>query len=469
MTTFAETNASSSSPRSEIPTHDHVVQFYDSDDFLAESVRDYLLPALQSGDAVIVVATDAHRDAIEAMLVGAGINLPEAAVSSRYIARDAEDVLAEFMVNGLPEPVRFERVVGALLGKASGRGRAVRIFGEMVSVLWAEGNVTGALQLEDLWNDLAGKHPFSLFCAYPMGAFNSADSTAPFEHVCRSHSRVLPSEAYSGLGSEDDRQRAIALAQQKANVGVHEAEALRLKQAELESAMTQLRDLERLRSEFVAMVVHDIRSPSAVIGGFLEVLRDNWDSLSEEQVKDLLSRGIQNTKQIARLVDDVLTVAQLESGEFTYELKPFDLTEVVYRAVGAFRTSAGDHDFEVDVPSGLPAAYGDPGRQLQILNNLLSNAAKFSPVGSKVTITAAHRGDQIVVAVRDQGTGIAEEDLPKLFQRFSRVQPPRGRRVKGTGLGLFICKSLVEGQGGRINVHSALGRGTTFTYSVPVA
>jgi signal transduction histidine kinase len=106
---------------------------------------------------------------------------------------------------------------------------------------------------------------------------------------------------------------------------------------------------------------------------------------------------------------------------------------------------------------------------LQILNNLLSNAAKFSPIGSKVTVTAAQRGERIVVSVRDQGIGIAEEDLPKLFQRFSRIRSPRDRRAKGTGLGLYICKSLVEGQGGRINVHSGLGRGTTFTYSVPVA
>jgi signal transduction histidine kinase len=403
------------------------------------------------------------------MLVGAGINLSEAAVASRYIARDAEEVLAEFMIGGAPEPVRFERVIGALISKAAGRGRSVRIVGEMVAILWAEGNVTGAIELEDLWNDLADKHPFSLFCAYPMNGFNRADSTAPFEHLCRVHARVLPSEAFSRIDSEDDRLRAIALNQQKAKVGEYETEALRLKQAELEDAMTQLHELDRLRSEFVAMVVHDIRSPTAVIGGFLEVLRDNWDSLSEDQVKDLLSRGIQNTKQISRLADDVLTVARLESGEFTYDIKPFDLTEVVYRAVGAFRTSVTDHDFEVDVPTSLPAALGDHGRQLQVLTNLLSNAAKFSPVGSKVTITAAQRGSEIVVAVRDQGDGIAEEDIPKLFQRFSRVQASRGRRAKGTGLGLYICRSLVEGQGGRINVHSALGRGTTFTYSVPVA
>jgi signal transduction histidine kinase len=441
MTSFAETNASRSAASGEFVAHDHVVQFYDSDDFLAESVRDYVLPALRSGDGVIVIATDAHRDAIEAMLVGSGINLSEAAISSRYIARDASDVLSEFMVDGAPDPERFEGVAGALISKAGGRGRSVRIFGEAVAVLWAEGNVTGALQLEDLWNDLAGKHAFSVFCAYPMSGFNGAGSTAPFEHVCSAHSRVLPTEA----------------------------EALRLKQGELEDAMTQLRELERMRSEFVAMVVHDIRSPTAVIGGFLEVLRDNWDSLSEREIKELLFRGIENTKQISRLVDDVLTIAQIDAGEFTYDLKPFDLTEVVYRAVGAFRTSATDHDFEVDVPSNLPAAFGDQGRQVQILTNLLSNAAKFSPVGSKVTVTATLRGDQIVVSVRDQGVGIAEEDLPKLFQRFSRVQPARARRAKGTGLGLYICKSLVEGQGGRINVHSGLGRGTTFTYSVPVA
>jgi signal transduction histidine kinase len=469
VTTNAETDATDSSPRAETHSHDHVVQFYDSDDFLAESVRDYLLPALQGGDAVVVVATDPHRDAIEAMLVGAGINLSEAAVTSRYIARGAQDVLDGFMLEGAPDAARFERVVGDLIAKAAGRGRSVRIFGEMVAVLWSEGNVTGAIRLEELWNDLAGRHVFSLFCAYPMSGFSRAASTAAFEQVCRTHSRVLPSEAHSGLDSEDERLRAIALTEQKAKVGEHETEALRLKQRELQDAMTQLHEVGRLRSDFVAMVVHDIRSPTAVIGGFLEVLRDNWDSMSEDQIRDLLSRGIDNTKQISRLVDDVLTVARLDSGEFTYDIKPFDLTEVVYRAVGGFRTSAPHHDFEVDVPTGLPTARGDRGRQLQILTNLLSNAAKFSPVGSKVTVTAVQRGSEIVISVRDQGHGIAEDDMPKLFHRFSRLQRSRDRRVKGTGLGLYICKSLVEGQGGRIKVHSALGRGTTFTYSVPVA
>lgn len=462
-----DTSDASATSRSAHP-HDHVVQFYDTDDFLAESVRDYLLPALRAGDAVVVVASDIHRDLIEAMLVGAGINLSEAAVGSRYIARRAEDLLGEFMVDGTPDAAAFERAIGDVLGAASARGRSVRVFGEMVAVLWNEGNVTAAVRVEDLWNALADKHPFSLFCAYATKSFNASNAAA-FEQVCRSHSRVIPSESYSALGSEDERLRAVAIAQQRASVAEREVEALQLERRELERAMTQLRELEQLRGEFVAMVVHDIRSPAAVIGGFLEVLRDNWDALSDEQIRDLLTRGIDNTKQISRLVDDVLTVARMDSGEFTYDVKPLDVTELIYRAVGTFRTSAEAHDFEVSVASDLPPALGDQGRQVQILTNLVSNAVKFSPSGSTVHVTAMRGDKEIFVSVRDEGPGIEASDIPKLFQRFSRLRSSKQRRTKGTGLGLYICKSLVEGQGGRIRVESTPGHGSTFTYSIPIA
>jgi hypothetical protein len=166
------------------------VHFYDSEDLLAESVRDHLLPALRSGGAVVVVATVEHRDAIEAMLVGAGINLSELAMSSRYITRDAEGLLGVLMADETLDTDAFHRTVGDLLSKASNRGRSVSIFGEMVALLWNDGNIEVALQIEELWNELATKHRFSLFCAYAMSSFGAADKV-PFEAVCGCHTKVL--------------------------------------------------------------------------------------------------------------------------------------------------------------------------------------------------------------------------------------------------------------------------------------
>jgi signal transduction histidine kinase len=123
----------------------------------------------------------------------------------------------------------------------------------------------------------------------------------------------------------------------------------------------------------------------------------------------------------------------------------------------------------VDIESGLPPGLGDHGRHLQVLNNLLSNAMKFSPADTSVYVGATRQDGEIRVSVRDEGPGISPADLPKLFRRFSRLDNPHYRGVKGTGLGLFICRSLVEGQGGRIWAEGGSGSGVTFTSSIPLA
>ncbi|MGH2807318.1 MAG: MEDS domain-containing protein [Actinomycetota bacterium] len=178
--------------RTHVHRNEHVVQFYDSDDHLAESVRDYLLPALRGGEAVIVVATDVHRDSIEAMLVGAGINLSEAAVSSRYIARRAEDVRGEVMVDGNLDGAALERVFGGAIAAARGRGRSVRLFGEMVALLWGEGDVAATLEIEAFWNRFTTEHPLSVYCAYPMTSFDRALRAADRDRISGLHSRVIP-------------------------------------------------------------------------------------------------------------------------------------------------------------------------------------------------------------------------------------------------------------------------------------
>ena len=172
---------------SQAKVHEHLVEFYDSEAFLAASVRDYLAPALSEGDAALVVATSRHRQAFEAALGGTAVDLEAARAEGRYLAVDAEEALSRFMTERGPDPSRFTRMVDDLIARVTSGGRPVRVYGEMVAVLWAEGNVVGAIALEDLWNDLAFLHPISVLCAYPTAGFGAAETAGSFRAVCQLH------------------------------------------------------------------------------------------------------------------------------------------------------------------------------------------------------------------------------------------------------------------------------------------
>ena len=168
---------------------DHFVELYDDDVTLMSSVRTFVTVGISEGEAAVVIATPAHRESIEREL-GRTVDLDAAREQGLFEALDAEETLAAFMENGHPDPVRFDRVIGEVLARASREGRKVRVFGEMVAVLWADGNVSAALALEDHWNRLGKTRRFRLFCAYPTQAFTE-DETDPLASVCNRHSHVV--------------------------------------------------------------------------------------------------------------------------------------------------------------------------------------------------------------------------------------------------------------------------------------
>jgi hypothetical protein len=213
-----------------IDDHGHLVQFYESDAFLAESVRDFVLAGLEAGETGVIIATKPHRMAIDELLQASDLDVQTLRNEGRLVLLDAAETLSRFMVDGEPEAALFSAAVGSVVASAAEAGTGVRAFGEMVALLWAEGNVAGALRLEELWNELAETLSFSLLCAYPMGGFSDS---APFLEVCGLHTRVIPTERYTALTSADDRLRAITELQQKANAGNNErhARALELNQA----------------------------------------------------------------------------------------------------------------------------------------------------------------------------------------------------------------------------------------------
>lgn len=240
-----------------------------------------------------------------------------------------------------------------------------------------------------------------------------------------------------------------------------------------EHIIDRLRELDHLKTEFVSMVSHDLRSPMATISGFADTLRYNWDAFTDEHKREVLERISRNTGQLSRLVENVLQVSQIESGKLTYDIQAVDITQLVYRV--AAENSQPIHGvevgnkIEVHVPELLPLVRGDEIRQWQILTNLVTNALKFTPGDQAVEIRVTQNESHVQVAVRDHGIGIRPEDMDKLFQKFSRLEQLEGMKVKGTGLGLYICKSMVEAQGGEIWVESEPGAGSSFIYTVPIA
>lgn len=229
---------------------EHVAQFYETDAFLLQTLRDFVATGLRTGEGVIVVATSAHREGLDLLLEESGLDLAAARAAGQFVALDAAGTLATFMQDGDPDPARFTAVIGTVVSAAA-RGRpGLRAFGEMVALLWAEGNHAAALHLEDLWNGLQRQHAFRLFCAYRLHGFDADDLTQSLSNVCAAHSHALPSESYSGLNIAEDRLRAIVRLQHQARllqveVAAHtrtEA-ALRVVKGELE---VQLEDLRRL-------------------------------------------------------------------------------------------------------------------------------------------------------------------------------------------------------------------------------
>jgi signal transduction histidine kinase len=241
----------------------------------------------------------------------------------------------------------------------------------------------------------------------------------------------------------------------------------------------RLRTLDALKNEFVAMVAHDLRSPMASISGAASTLLRAGDHLSVDDRTRLLEMITRSTTGLSGLVEDVLQVARIESGQFHYEVAPFDLGDVVRRTAAEVELGAPAPRIHVTVDGDLPPALGDEQRNWQVLTNLLSNALKFSPDDAPVEVTVRALADgadgaagaaMLEVGVRDHGTGIAPDDMPRLFQKFSRIRVSDVRgKIKGTGLGLYICQCIVEAQGGRIEADSALGEGSTFRFTVPAA
>jgi signal transduction histidine kinase len=225
--------------------------------------------------------------------------------------------------------------------------------------------------------------------------------------------------------------------------------------------VSERRAVERQQREFIAMVSHELMNPVTGIGLHAELLQMT-ESYSEPAVNGIMI----SARRLERLIGDLLDVSRLEAGRLKLQPRWVDLVALARTAIGNAQASTKQHQIRLSVLGTLQSGWWDPIRLEQVLANLLSNAIKYSPAGGPIDVTIKGLPDQVRVTVADRGSGIASEALVSVFDLFYRARDTE-RHAQGLGLGLYITRSLVEAQGGRIEVESEPGRGTAFRFALP--
>ena len=236
--------------------------------------------------------------------------------------------------------------------------------------------------------------------------------------------------------------------------------------------ISERREIDRMKDEFISVVSHELRTPLTSIRGALQLVLEERPAFQDAEHEPLLNIALNNCERLIRIINDILDVSKIEAGQIDLKRRPCDVRDIVRDSIQGVQEMARASSVRVvaDVTAGLPPVSADFDRIVQVFVNLLSNAVKFAPARSVVTIAAVEQaGDRVAISVRDRGVGIAAEDFNKLFLKFRQLDSSATRSRGGTGLGLAIVKALAEQHGGTVAVASTLGDGTTFTVTLPAA
>ena len=238
---------------------------------------------------------------------------------------------------------------------------------------------------------------------------------------------------------------------------------------ELRARLAERERIERLKNEFVSTVSHELRTPLTSIAGMLELLNAEVVGTLPAEAKEMVHVAYNNSQRLIRLVNDILDIEKIESGRMPFDLAPLPLRPLIERAVAETNSFAQDLGVGIKVQwlTREAIALVDPDRFIQVLTNLVSNAAKFSPTGDMITVTLDRAGERIRIAVADRGPGIPEAFRGRVFEKFAQADSSDSRRLAGTGLGLAIVKKIVEHLDGTVSFDTETGLGTTFHVDLP--
>jgi signal transduction histidine kinase len=288
-----------------------------------------------------------------------------------------------------------------------------------------------------------------------------SELVAPLLLGARAIGMISVSRAQPDAFSDAERElitllgRLVATAVQ--NIRAYEAER---------RTVEELRRLSALRADFVSLVSHELRSPMASVIGSARTLQARWRELSPDQRQAFLGVIADETSRLAVLIGDVLDTSRIEAGTFGYTFSDVDVAALVHETVASAGLGQDEVALQAAVRDPLPHVRGDVDRLRQVLMNLIENAVKYSPAGEIVDVLATAANGRVQVAVTDRGPGIPAEDHGLIFEKFGRAKS--GRLVPGTGLGLFIARSIAEAHGGSLDVQSFPDHGATFTLTLPV-
>lgn len=561
----------------------HLVHFYESEEFPEDEVGRFLRRALEAGGVALVIARPQTIEMLQRTLGAFFGGVPE-----DLVTLDARATLNQFMVDGKPDPGRFRATVGAHVERACRGRQLVHAFGEMVALLCEDGAHAAALELEMMWNALARVHRFVLMCAYPWNAFGTAERAQVFRHICNQHTSVglarPPEDAQNEPPEPSDRlvaqlkQQSLSLACEvqrrseaevalrrrereltdfvenaaeglhKVNeeglivwankaelsllgyeaheyVGRHIAEfhvdkdtideilqrlrngealydhpaRLRCKdgsikhvcihsnacfedgqlkftrcftrdataQHEREQLLQELERAASAKDEFLAMLGHELRNPLAPIVTALKLMRMRGETTTAHE-QGIIERQVDH---LVRLVDDLLDVSRITRGKVELRSCEVGLTEVLTRAIemASLLLEQRQHRLEIDIQPKL-SWVGDPARLAQVVSNLLTNAARYTSVGGQIRLRAWQVApDRLAISVRDNGVGIAPQQVPRLFELFYQGKQTLDRPEGGLGIGLALVKNLVELHGGTVEAFSeGLGCGSEFVVQLPI-
>lgn len=559
----------------------HMVQFYEDEAFLHSTLREFVGIGLHAGHACVVIGRKEHINALEGQLVDA---ITQSVHGNRgyYRAMNAHEALNRFMIGGKPDWERFQTYVGGILDEAARHATPVRVFGEMVDMLWEEGNRAAALQLEKFWNKLAFTRPFFLYCAYPVSRFNTEVDRTSLQDISCSHTHILSGE--NGNSSRDQQALIARLYEEIESLhlsemryrrlfetaidgillidastytiidanpgaaqllgcdkstlvgtnifsiepftrnhamqaefeklpanqhmryethletadGIHneieiiatpysegltpiiqlslrditerkKAEQLEMRTSGLLAEREHLMELNVAKDEFISLASHQLRTPATGVKQYVGMLLQGYMGEITDIQRIGLEKAYESNERQLKIVNDLLLVARVDAGKVVLTKQPCDLVQLI-RDVASEQEEeirAREQHIELKLPRSL-TVIADARFLRMVLENLVTNASKYSDDGLSITISVRRRGTTAIISVKDRGVGISKEDMPKLYQKFSRIYNDRSTVVDGTGLGLYWSKKIIELHSGDLAVSSKLNHGSTFTITLPI-
>jgi PAS domain S-box-containing protein len=238
----------------------------------------------------------------------------------------------------------------------------------------------------------------------------------------------------------------------------------------IRKANEKLKEYNQLKDEFVSTASHELRTPLSIIMGAIRLVLDEIPGQIVEEQRDVLATAMESVKRLSRIVNSLLTISKIESGKLDLQKTVVNICELIKDTVSNYESLAQENGLRLDfeVPQKSVKICLDPDKFKEVLINLISNSIKFTPEGGWIKVICTEQDKEILVSVQDSGVGIAKEDIPKLFDKFTQFDRKAGTGEKGTGLGLAIVKKLVEIHGGNIKVESEVGQGTIFIISLPL-